>query len=48
MLVDSKRFQPDSNFALLKPIYQINAPEIEDYIKETIRKFLPPTSKGNH
>jgi hypothetical protein len=47
MLVDSKRFQPDSNFALLKPIYQISAPEIEDFIKETIRKSLPPISKGN-
>lgn len=40
MLLDSKRFRVDSNFALLEPIYQITALEIEEYIKVQIRSFF--------
>lgn len=37
MLVDSKRFQIDSNFALLKPVYQVTPSEIEESIKVLIK-----------
>jgi hypothetical protein len=37
MLVDSKRFQIDSNFALLEPIYHVTPSEIEESIKIHIK-----------
>lgn len=37
MLVDSKRFQIDSNFALLEPVYQVTPSEIEESIKVLIK-----------
>ena len=37
MLVDSKRFQIDSNFALLEPVYQVTPSEIEESIKILIK-----------
>ncbi len=38
MLVDSKRFRIDVNFALLKPIYQLTAAEIEAFLKNKIKE----------
>jgi len=37
MLVDSKRFHIDSNFALLEPIYHVTPSEIEESIKIHIK-----------
>lgn len=37
MLIDSKRFQIDDGFALLKPQYQVNAKDIEEFIKIQIK-----------
>ncbi len=37
MLLDSKRFQIDSNFALLEPVYQVTPSEIEESIKVLIK-----------
>ncbi len=37
MLVDSKRFQIDSNFALLEPKYNVTPSEIEESIKVLIK-----------
>lgn len=37
MLVDSKRFQIDSNFAQLEPVYQVTPSEIEESIKVLIK-----------
>ena len=37
MLVDGTRFQVDSSFELLEPIYKVTASEIEEYIKLNIR-----------
>lgn len=36
MLIDSTRFQIDSNFELLKPIYKVTPSEIESYLKKCI------------
>jgi predicted nucleotidyltransferase component of viral defense system len=38
MLSDAKRYQIDNGFHLLEPVYNISAIEIENFIKEQIKK----------
>jgi predicted nucleotidyltransferase component of viral defense system len=39
MLSDAKRYHIDSGFHLLEPIYDISAIEIENFIKDQIKKY---------